>query len=157
MAVHRFDLFADYNQFYVWDAGANPDAPTDYTDDDVRRRVKAAPHVVVIQPMRNMTVPVELEVCAVDPGYEASRWDHIAECSLFLPTGKLQVHECTGGAVLDLAVPPGSYRLRAHFGGLGLLSEDGLEGEDHYLVVLWPQAEAPLRILKQWEGDVVAG
>ena len=62
MAVHRFDLFADYNQFYVWDAGADPSAPIEYTDADLRCRVKVAPNVVVIQPIRDMTVPVEFEV-----------------------------------------------------------------------------------------------
>ena len=107
MMLHKFELFADYNQFYVWDAGTDPSAPTDYTDTDLRNRVKVAPNVVVIQPMRNMTVPVELDVCPSDPGVELSGWDHVAECSLELPTGRLQVHECAGGAILDLAVAPG--------------------------------------------------
>ena len=158
MTTHKFELFADYNQFYVWDAGADPNAPIDYTDEDVRNRVKVAPNVVVIQPMRNMTVPVELDVCSSDPGVDLARWDHVAECSLELRTGKLQVHECTGGPILDLSVAPGTYRLRAHFGDLGLLSEDGLEGDDHYKIVLWrDDAPAPLKILKQWEGDLTAG
>jgi hypothetical protein len=156
MTIHRFHLFADYFQFYVWDAGVEPSPPVDFTDDDVRRRVKVAPNVVVIQPIRNMTVPVELELCSTDPGIEESRWDHIAECTLKLPTGRLQVHG-VHGAVLDLAAPPGTYRVRAHFGGLGFLSEDGLKGADHYRIVLWPESEAPIRIVKQWEGDVVAG
>src|SRR5262245_34966845 len=108
--------------------------------------------------MRNMTVPVELGVCSSDPGVELPAWDHVAECSLELPTGNLQVHECTGGPILDLFVVPGTYRLRACFGSLGLLSEDGLEGDDHYKIILWrDDASIPLKILKQWEGDVTAG
>jgi hypothetical protein len=59
MTFHHLEVFADYHQFYVWDAGVGPSAPEDYTDDDVRRRVKVAPNVVVVQPVRNMTVPVE--------------------------------------------------------------------------------------------------
>jgi hypothetical protein len=156
--VYRFEVFADYHQFYVWDAGVGPSAPTDYTDEDLRNRLKVAPNVVVIQPMRNMTVPVELTVCASDPGVELSRWDHVAECSLDLPTGRLQVHECTGGAVLELSVDPGTYRLRAHFGALGSRSDDGLEGADHYRIVLWREPlPTPLKILKQWEGEIDAG
>ena len=152
MTVHSLELFADYHQFYIWDAGLNPQAPVDYSDDDVVRRVKVAPNVVVIQPVRNMTVPVEIEVCASDPGFDEAPWDHIGECSLDLPTGRLQVHECTGGPVLDLTVASGSYRLRALFAGLSTRSDNGLEGQDHYRVVLWPGTHIGLRIVKQWRG-----
>jgi hypothetical protein len=90
-----FDVFADYHQFYLWDRGMTAEAPTDYTDEDCRRRIKTGPHVVVIQPERNMTVAVEVEVHDADPGFDPAEWDHIAEASLHLSTGQLQVHECT--------------------------------------------------------------
>src|SRR5687767_13813969 len=93
----RAELFADYFQFYVWDKGALPDAPTDWTEEDVVNRLKAAPHVVVVCPVRNMTVPVKLEVFASEPELRSDLWDHIAECSLELPSGQLELHECTGG------------------------------------------------------------
>ena len=37
-----FEVFADYHQFYVQDGGINPEAPTDWTDEDVERRAKVA-------------------------------------------------------------------------------------------------------------------
>jgi hypothetical protein len=153
MSEHKFELFADYHQFYVWDAGVDPRAPEDYTNEDVRRLVKVAPNIVVIQPVRSTTVPVQLEICSEDPGFDESQWDHIAECALELPTGKLQVHECTGGPVLDLEVAPGWYWVRVLFAGLGTLSYDGLEGDDYYRIVLWPGTSAPLRIVKQWQDE----
>ena len=102
-----FDVFADYHQFYLWDRGMTNQAPEDYTPEDVRRRLKTGPHVVVIQPERNTTVPVEVEVHDADPGFDPAAWDHIVEASLHLPTGQLQVHECTGGPVAEFAVEPG--------------------------------------------------
>ena len=45
MQRQAFDVFADYHQFYLWDRGMNAEAPTDYTDEDVRRRIKTGPHV----------------------------------------------------------------------------------------------------------------
>ncbi len=46
---HRaFDIFADYHQFYLWDRGMTAEAPEDYTDEDVSRRIKTGPHAVVI-------------------------------------------------------------------------------------------------------------
>jgi hypothetical protein len=50
MIRHKLQVFADYHQFYLWDPGTNPLAPTDYTDQDVRNMVKVSPGVVVIQP-----------------------------------------------------------------------------------------------------------
>ena len=146
-----FELFADYHQFYLWDRGMHPKAPEDYTDEDTRLRIKTGPHVLVIQPERNMTVAVEVEIHDAEPPCDADRWDHIAEASLHLPTGQLQVHECTGGPVADFCVEPGWYRVRSHHGGLDTIDESGLEGNDHYLAVLWPAPPAELRVIKQWE------
>jgi hypothetical protein len=152
MQTKSFDLFADCFQFYLWDEVVSPEAPTDYSEEDVARRIKAAPHVVVIQPIRNMTVPVTIEIHSEEPSFNADRWDHIAECSLALPSGKLQVHECTGGSAAQFALDPGTYRVRAFFGGLDSLDASGLEGNDHYSVILWPAPAADLIVLKQWRG-----
>ena len=146
-----FELFADYHQFYLWDAGVNPEAPVDYDNEDVRRRIKTGPNVFVVQPERNVTVSAAVEVHDVEPPHSPEAWDHIAEASLHLPTGRLQVHECTGGAVADLAVDPGWYRVRSFHGGFDTIDESGLEGNDHYLAVLWPAPPGELKVLKQWE------
>jgi hypothetical protein len=148
---HRaFDVFADYQQFYLWDRGMTNQAPEDYTDEDVRRRIKTGPHVVVIRPERNTTVPVEVEVHNADPEFDPTAWDHVAEASLHLPSGKLQVHECTGGPVAEFAVEPGWYRVRSLGSGFVTIDESGLEGGDRYRVVLWPAPSAELRVVKQW-------
>lgn len=151
MSTHLLKVFADYNQFYLWDAGSNPVPPDDYTDEDIQRMVKRAPCVVVVQPVRNMEVPVELELCEHEPQFELSNWDHVVNCALELPTGQLQVHECTGGPVLDLLVPSGTYQLRVLFGGLGTLSENGLDGNDRYRIEAWPGPTRELEIVKQWQ------
>lgn len=149
---YTYSIFADYHQFYLWDRDASPEAPTDYTDTDIERRIKAAPNVVVIQPERNMDVPVTLEVVATEPETDFDQWDHVAEASLELPSGHLEIHECTGGSIDRIDLSPGTYRVRAYFGALGELSEDGLEGQDHYRLVLWPAVFAPVGVLKQFPG-----
>ena len=152
MRLHHkaIEVFADYHQFYLWDRGKSPEAPTTYTKDDTRR-IKVAPHVVVIQPARNTTVPVAVEVHDSEPPYDASEWDHISEASLHLPTGQLQVHESTGGPVADLKLKPGWYRVRVFQAGLSMIDDVGLEGQDHYLAVLWPAREANVVVIKQWD------
>ena len=148
--IRRYTVFADYHQFYLWDAGTRPDAPTDYTPLDAARRVKAAPFVVVIQPERNMDVPVEVELVDHVPKPALEAWDHVAEASLDVPSGRIEIHECTGGSIDIFPVAAGPYRVRAYFGGLGTLSDDGLDGDDHYRLVLWPAPPAPVAVLKQF-------
>lgn len=148
--MKRYTIFADYHQFYLWDHGTHPAAPTDYTKEDTVRRIKAAPFVIVVQPERNVDVPVEIAIKQKSPELGLDNWDHVAEASLALPSGMLEIHECTGGSIDILTVPAGTYRVRAYYGGLGTLSDDGLDGEDHYRVVLWPAPFADLAVLKQY-------
>ncbi|WP_375453878.1 hypothetical protein [uncultured Methylobacterium sp.] len=148
----RYAVFADYHQFYLWDHGISPDPPVDYSEADVERRIKAAAHVVVIQPERNMEVPVDVEIMDAAPPLALDAWDHVAEASLDLPSGRMEIHECTGGSIAILSVAPGSYRVRACYGGLGTLSEDRLDGDDHYRLTLWPAPWSDIAILKQYDG-----
>jgi hypothetical protein len=149
-----FEVFADYHQFYLWDKGKSPLAPVDYSDDDVKRRIKAARHVIVIQPERAMTVPVTLEIHDSDPGFASDAWDHIAEASLHLPTGELQVHECTGGPVADFKVSSGWYRVRSHHGGFDTIADVGSDGADYYLITLWNAPRSAVKVLKQFPDDL---
>lgn len=144
------ELFADYHQFYLWDPGTNPQAPEDYTEADVQRRIKVEPCVFVIQPERNTTITVMVEVHDREPPYNLDEWDHVAEASLHLPTGQLQVHECTGGPVENFRITPGWYRARSFHGGFDTIDQWGLTGNDRYLAVLWPAPSSDLRVLKQW-------
>jgi hypothetical protein len=146
----KLEVFADYHQFYLWDRDMNPAAPEDYTDEDVLHRVKAGPHVVVIQPERDMEVAVDVEIHDAEPACDPDEWDHIAEASLHLPTGHLQIHECTGGPVADFKVEPGWYRVRSFHGGFDTIDEDGLDGDDYYKVVLWPAPAAGVVVVKQF-------
>ena len=112
--IKQYTVFADYHQFYLWDHGTSPDAPTDYTELDIQRRIKAAAFVVVVQPERNMDVPIEVEVIDQPPCTDLDQWDHVTEASLDLPSGRLEIHECTGGSIDILPVAPGSYWTAPH-------------------------------------------
>jgi hypothetical protein len=143
-------VFADYHQFYIQDGGINPPAPEDWTEEDIANRCKAENNVVVVCPLRNMTVAVAVELHDSEPKAEKDLSDHVVECSLDLPTGHLQVHECTGGTVMDWRVPAGSYHVRLSFAGLKSISENGLEGDDSYKIELWPGLSRSLQVTRTW-------
>ncbi len=147
------DVFADHHQFYVQDGGVSPPAPEVWTDQDTEHRAKVAENIVVVCPVRSMTVPVDVGVFEAEPAADAASWDHVVECSLSLPTGHLQVHECTGGAVLDWQIQPGVYAVRLLFAGLNTLSANGLEGNDRYHVQLWPSEPRALSVVRAWVGQ----
>ncbi|GBU19262.1 MULTISPECIES: hypothetical protein [Methylobacterium] len=150
--IRRYAIFADYHQFYLWDRGAAPDTSLIFKPEDVERRIKVEDHLFVVQPERNMEVPVEIEIVSAAPDPALDPWDHVAEGSLALPSGQLEIHECTGGSIDVIDLAPDTYRVRVCFAGLDTLSEDRLDGDDRYRIVLWPAPFAGIEVLKQYVG-----
>lgn len=153
MLRQSLEVSVDYRQFYVWDVACGRRAPEEYSDSDVKNMVKVAVGLVVVQPARNGTVPVNLAVQDLDPGFEHGEWDHVVETGLEASTGKMEVHECMGGPVVSFDVRPGAYRVRVLFSGIGTLSSDGMRGDDRYEIVLWPGNATGLSVVKWWPGD----
>ena len=148
--VH-LEVSVDYHQFYLMDAVANPPAPTEWSEEDIRNRAKVAPHIIVVCPVRDFTVPVTIEVHDVPPKVELDAWQHVVECSIALPSGQCSVEECMGPSRHLIPVAPGDYRALLLYAGLNTLSEDEFEGGDHYIILLWQASPCPLRVLKHWE------
>ncbi|HEX8943074.1 MAG TPA: hypothetical protein VF785_08065 [Gemmatimonadaceae bacterium] len=147
---HEFTLFADYFQFYLQDEAASGDLSEAWTVDAVDRLLAVAPGVIGIGTVRNMDVPVEVEVLAEAPADDLSQWDRANECSVNLASGKAVIAGCTDffPEAARLAIAPGVYRARIYYGNLASVSADGLEGADHYRIALWPAPEGPVVQLK---------
>lgn len=77
--------------------------------------------------------------------------DHVAEASVRVQSGRVVVAGCTDywPDAARIRVSPGTYAVRVHYRGLGSPTEDGLAGEDHYRVVLWPGASREPTVLKR--------
>jgi hypothetical protein len=54
-------------------------------------------------------------------------------------------------------LPAGTYRVRVHASGFDTLSPDGLDGDDHYHLTLWPAAPEPPRVIKRYPGELPGG
>ena len=100
---------------------------------------------------RNMDVPVVVELHEREPDADSNNWDQVVECDLEIGSGRVVVAGCTDyfpdAARID--VEPGSYRVRVSYGALSALSVNGLEGDDHYRVQLWPGDPAGVRVVKE--------
>ncbi len=151
--MQKFDLilFADYFQFYLQDEPAAGDLAKRWTDEAVRNLLALAPGVIAIGTVRNMPVPVTIEIRDSPPDEDSDAWDQINECSLEIRSGTLVVAGCTDyfPDALRIQVKPGPYRARIFYANLDSLSENGLAGEDTYKVVLWPAPSGRPVVIKR--------
>ena len=138
--LFSLSIFADYFQFYLEDEEVTTEVDNVWNDNIVTEQLAVATGLIVIVTARNMTVPVEIEVRDHAVASEdLASWDKVKECSLEIPSGRLVVlgNEYYPDAT-RIKVKPGCYRSRIYYGGLNTITVDGLEGEDHYKIVLWP-------------------
>ena len=160
MKQTKLDLVADYFQFYLQDEHVAGDLSESWTPEALVSRVALAPGTLGVSTARNVTVPVEIEILDFEPRVDLSEWDHAVECDIELSSGSLVVAGCTDyfPAASRFRLSPGLYRTRILFGAMESLSEDGLQGEDHYKVSLWPtSSRVPPQVLKQFRNSGTAG
>ncbi|EXL06528.1 hypothetical protein BG46_17410 [Brucella anthropi] len=152
--LYEGNLFADYFQIYLRDE-AHPDLPGDCTDEAISQRLMAGPYAVILHTARNMTVPIRVEWHDQRPALDLNAYQHVVESRFDCPSGQLVLAGLTDydATAPRLSVKAGRLGVRASFSGLDTLSEDGLEGDDQYLVQLWHGAEPEgVRVLKAWPG-----
>lgn len=152
---HHFDLFADYFQFYLQDEPAEGNLADSWTQEATDRLLAISDGTIGVGTVRNMTVPVDVEVLDAGPQDSFDEWDQVNECCVDVRSGRIVVAGCTDcfPDAARIQVAPGMYRARVYYANLDALSEDGLEGQDHYRVVLWPGDPTQPVILKQRSSD----
>ena len=135
----ELSLFADYFQFYIQDESAAGDLSESWNQEATDRLLAIAPGTIGIGTVRNMEVPVTIEIHNREPDDDSSGWDHVVEAGLNVASGRIVIAGCTDyfPDAVRAEVPSGNYRVRVSYGDLDTLSEDGLSGEDHYRVQLW--------------------
>ena len=151
MRQFQFELFADYFQFYLQDESVDGNLGDSWSDDAVRRLLAVAPGTVGVGTVRNMDVPVTVEVHQSEPEYDFADWDHVTECSMEITSGQIVIAGCTDyfPEAARIEVQPACYRVRVLYGALDTLSEDGLEGDDKYRVQLWTDSASDPCVLKE--------
>lgn len=151
MKSFELALFADYFQFYVQDEPVSGDLSEAWTEEATDRLLAVAPGTVGIGTVRNMDVPVEVQVRDSEPDDDFAEWDHVVEASVDIASGRMVVAGCTDyfPDAMRIEVSPATYRVRVCYGALGTVSANGLEGDDRYRLQLWPAPSSGVRILKQ--------
>ena len=142
-------IFADYHQVFLQDEADDEFSP-EWSDEELRNMATASERTVILCPVRAMTVPVRVEIHPLEPLEVLQDWDHVVECSINSPTGRLSIYGCTSPPAAWLTVESGYYQVKMLYAGLDTLSNYDLDGDDHYKIVLWPGASRPLQVIKRW-------
>lgn len=79
MSAIELTLFADYFQFYLHDELAQESLADSWTDDATDRLLAVASGSIGVGTVRNMDVPVTIEVLDVEPALDSEKWDHITQ------------------------------------------------------------------------------
>lgn len=151
MTSHSFELFADYFQFHLQDeqvSGINGDS---WDVDASDRMLALAPGAIAVGTVRNVTVPVTVEILESEPSLDLEKWDHVTECSLAILSGKLVVAGCTDlvTEAPQIAVARGIYCARISGGGFDSIVKHWEDGHDRYRVQLWPGHAIEPKVLKK--------
>jgi hypothetical protein len=151
MKLLELSLFADCFQFYIQDEAATGDLSQSWNEEATARLLATASGTIGIGTVRNMDVPVVVEIHDQEPYDDSSEWDHAVEASLDVISGRLVIAGCTDyfPDAIRIEVAPSCYRARVSYGALDTLSENGLSGDDHYRVQLWPGLPTAVSVLKQ--------
>lgn len=140
VTIYKIEIFADYNQFYLHDQLAEADLSDNWYDKALKNMAVVADGAIGIATARNMDVPVEILLYEQETPLDIEASEHAVSCGIELQSGIL-VARGPSDYLPDakrITVNPGYYVVHILYEGLNTLSEDGLEGEDHYKIVLWP-------------------
>jgi hypothetical protein len=135
MKTLEVTLFADYFQFYVQDDDeAYGDLSNAWSQEAVDDLLAVSDHVIGVGTVRNMDVPVFVEILDTLPILQSNDWDRINYSSITCDTGRLVIAGCTDyfPDAKRIEVKPGHYKVAIGYKNLEKISEDGLDGEDSY-------------------------
>ncbi len=158
LTERQWEIFADLCQFSLSDGqGFTCDPSRQWIDDLCPPQMLAtADGVVSVGTIRDMPVPVTVQIWDQHPEGSQAPWDQITDASITVRTGRLVVMGPSDDPARAVTVPvaPGSYRARIHYAGMDTLSGNGLDADDHYRIALWPGPHCPITVVKPHTWDV---
>lgn len=89
MKSFELSLFADYFQFYIQDEPASGDLSEAWTEEATDRLLAVAPGTIGVGTVRNMDVPVVVQIHRGEPDDDFAEWDHVVEASVDVASGAL--------------------------------------------------------------------
>lgn len=153
MAIHVFEIFADYFQLYLMDDAAEDDTSEIWTEAALDAKLAVSESTLAVGTFRNVHVNFELEVLERKPNIDLEEWDHASLGYINLPSGICAVFGCTDYLpdAKRITVSKGQYAALSLAKGLDSIVTEWDEADDFYKVILWPSKEKELMVLKRYK------
>lgn len=132
-------LFTDFNQFIVFDADADwDDLDERWTDDALEDMYAVGPGYVGVGTARAFRAPVTVRLEGESLEEPSMKPDRTVTLPLAIPSGTLVVSGVTDGGASggEISVSPGDYDLTIDYVGLDTVDEQGVNGDDRYILTL---------------------
>ena len=158
----QLKVFADYFQIHVLDEGSETELDDAWNEQTLSDRIVAVHDILGIRTEVNVDVDVDLVWHASPPRLEAEAFDHVAEASIEIPSGRMVVMGCTDylPEAPRFDVTPGLVRIRVQKSNLraatlaDIDSDQSTETIERIRIDTWPAA-APSGpdVVKRWASD----
>ncbi|ENK2327807.1 hypothetical protein AB3A96_003901 [Vibrio vulnificus] len=151
MKNYFFDIFADYYQIYLHDQSATPDLSQAWNKQNLANRYFHDDGVIAIATARNMNVPIEVIINDHEAHIDDSQWEHIILTSITFISDTMILRGPSDYLpdAQRINIKPGHYDACILINGLDTISDDGLDGDDYYKIILWPSNKAKNFVLKR--------
>jgi len=151
LRLYRFNLSAEFNQFYLQDEDADWELMDNlWTEEEGQDQLALAHGVIAVGTNCDRIVPVEVQITISAPSDDSKDWDQIIECSSDIDCGRVVVFGCCDfDSAARIQIKPGSYRARICFGDQYSCVGNVNKCRDHYKIVLWPSEDKSYRLIKR--------
>lgn len=151
----QFEIFADYFQFVLMDETSDDDFSEIWSKAALVRMLAVGDKALCPGTLRNIDVDVQINIVEQKPVIAHNDFDHIAEASINIPSGKLVVMGCSGYLpdAPRIDVVPGVYEALFAVSGINTITDEAESAEDKYTVYLWPGQQREPELIKHWENN----
>ncbi len=151
--MYTLDFYTSYNQFYLFDKdieGAT-DSPKFWSKVAFDSGIALEKGVIGVGIAAYGQVRLMIEVFDNEPLISNFHdWDRIAEGSIKIKTGYLQILDCPNSEVqLEIVLEKSAYRVRVY--GANFASVVGDNGDDFYRIELWKAPYQKRSVLKKYK------
>ncbi|MES2138199.1 MAG: hypothetical protein V4511_00720 [Bacteroidota bacterium] len=148
----HLDFYSSHRQFYLCDSTTpfDTDSETFWTEEADKRRLAIGTNILGIATASYGHVQCDIQIIEKrNDNYKADDYDHIVECPLKVPSGVLQIFSCLDPtSEFEMTVSPGVYGVRIYSKNLATVIDE--DGDDSYLVEIWPTEALECRVLRQY-------
>jgi len=144
-------LDGNYHQFHL-NVGEKPsgEIADAWSEEAFKRHLAVAKDCIAVGTATTLELDVEINILESPPDLNIEEFDHIIEASLKIDTGQLIVSGCVDylPSAKHIKIPSGTYRVRTCIKNLKSV-KDEFDGEEKYILYVWPQVSADVNIIKQ--------